>query len=463
MLFRGLRTTARSVESSNGLNAQVCTVLGAQWGDEGKGKLADVLQKDYDISARFNGGANAGHTIVFDDKKFAFHLLPCGLVYPHTMNLIGNGVVCHIPSIFTELVPLQDAGIKTDGRLKVSDRCHILFEFHKQVDGILESRRSGNSKLGTTKQGIGPAYTSKATRNGVRMGMLKGDWTAFENAYTNLAEHHEMVYDIKVDKAAELKNLKDFRDRMMEQDMIQDTMFLLNSAHQQGKRILAEGANACMLDLDYGTYPYVTSSTTTGGGLATGLGLSTNKVDCSIGVVKAYTTRVGAGPFPTELTDDLCGGDLPRGAPETDIGAHLQKVGAEIGVTTGRKRRCGWFDAPLMQYSQMINNYSSINITKLDCLDELDYVKIATAYKKKSDGSVLRPGEMPSTIDGLYDIEVEYETLPGWKTNISSCRKFEELPIQAQNYVNRIESLVGAPVSWIGVGPGRTEMATKGF
>uniref|UniRef100_A0A7S2WFC9 Adenylosuccinate synthetase n=1 Tax=Mucochytrium quahogii TaxID=96639 RepID=A0A7S2WFC9_9STRA len=456
------RVSREDISIRNGLGSQVATVLGAQWGDEGKGKLADVLQKHYDISARFAGGSNAGHTLVVNGKKFAFHLLPCGLVYPHTVNVLGNGVVCYLPSIFEELEPVHEAGIDTKGRLKISDRCHLLFDFHKQVDGLLEARRSG-SLLGTTKQGVGPGYTSKATRNGVRAGMLKEDWSVFENAYTQLAEATEIMYDIEVDKKGELERIKEMRAKILEDDMIIDSVYYLNNAYKQGKRILAEGANACLLDLDFGTYPFVTSSTTTAGGLATGLGLSPDKLDCAIGVVKAYTTRVGWGPFPTELTDSTCGGEVPDGAPGTEIGAHLQKVGAEIGVTTKRKRRCGWFDAPLMQYSVMVNNYTSLNLTKLDVLDDLEEVKIAVAYKKKSTGETLPAGQMPSTIEGLIDIEVVYETMPGWKESIVNARKFEELPVNCQNYVNRIEELLECPITWIGVGPGREEMATKGF
>lgn len=430
--------------------------------DEGKGKLADVLQEKFDYGVRFGGGANAGHTLVINGKKFAFHLLPCGLVHEHTINVLGNGCVVYIPAIFDELLPLQEAGIDTKGRLKISDRAHLLFDFHKQVDGVLEQGRGGG-KLGTTKQGIGPAYASKMTRNGVRAGMLKEPWEDFVAAYTTLAEAHERMFDVTVDKETELAKIKDMRDKMLEEDMICDTVHLLNKAYKEGKNILAEGANACMLDIDHGTYPFVTSSSTTVGGVCTGMGLSPDKVECSIGVVKAYTTRVGSGPFPTELTDDLAGGDLPRGAPGTEIGAYLQKIGGEIGVTTGRKRRCGWFDAALMKYSCMINSYASINITKLDCLDELEEIKICVAYKSKSTGEILPDGLMPSTINGLYDIEAVYETLPGWKKSIADARTFEELPAEAQAYLNRIEELLETPISWIGVGPGRDQMATKGF
>lgn len=336
-------------------------MLGAQWGDEGKGKLADLLAKDYDIIARFNGGANAGHTIVHDGKKFAFHLLPCGLIHSHTINLIGNGVVLHLPALFEELNELHSQGIDTSGRILVSNRTHLLFDFHQAVDGYLEKGR-GKGGIGTTKKGIGPAYTSKATRNGLRAGHLI-EWESFQQSFKSLAQQHMDMYGIKIDIEKELKEIKKYRDIMIEKKMIVDGIQLINQAHKNGKRILTEGANAVMLDLDFGTYPYVTSSSTTAGGVCTGLGLSPNKISTTIGVVKAYTTRVGGGPFPTELTDDLCGGLRPRGAPGTDIGAHLQKVGAEIGVTTGRKRRCGWLDVVVLKYSNSINGYSGLNIT----------------------------------------------------------------------------------------------------
>jgi len=246
---------------------------------------------------------------------------------------------------------------------------------------------------------------------------------------------------------------------MIEKKMIVDGVHLINNAYNSGKRILTEGANAVMLDLDFGTYPYVTSSSTTAGGVCTGLGLSPNKISTTIGVVKAYTTRVGGGPFPTELTDDLAGGKLPRGAPGTEIGAHLQKVGAEVGVTTGRKRRCGWLDVVVLKYSNNINGYSGINITKLDVLDKLSEVKIGVAYK--INGKKLDDGVMPSTLEELSKVEVEYETLPGWNTDITKVRSYKDLPTNAKKYLDRIEQLIGIPISWVGVGPARDAMILK--
>ena len=451
-----------SGEAISGRNARVCAVLGAQWGDEGKGKLVDVLAKEYDIIARFNGGSNAGHTIIVDGKRFAFHLLPSGLIYPHTTNLIGNGVVVNLNSVFSELGPLEEGGISTKGRLKISNRAQLLFEFHKKIDEIQEERRKGGS-LGTTKKGIGPAYSAKAARSGVRVGELVEDWEDFKAAYLRCAKVHEVLYQTEFDTEGELDQLKLFREKVIDDNMVVDGAHMVNAAYKEGKKLLTEGANAAMLDVDFGTYPFVTSSNTTVGGICTGLGLSPSKLECTIGVVKAYTTRVGTGPFPTELTDDLCGGDVPRGAPGTEIGAHLQSVGAEVGVTTGRPRRCGWFDAALMKYSTMVNGYTSLNVTKLDVLDDLDELQIATHYKVKATGEVLPDGVMPSTIKELAAVEPVYITVPGWKQDITTAQSYDELPEAAKNYLQHIEDLLGCPVSWIGVGAGREQMVTKGF
>ena len=447
----------RMANFARGTDARLAVVLGGQWGDEGKGKLSDVLAGGYDVTARFNGGNNAGHTVVVGDKKYAFHLLPCGLVYPHTINLLGNGVVLHLPSLFEELGPVVDGGIDVKGRLKISDRCHLLFDFHQTIDGLQENRRGGKN-IGTTKKGIGPCYSSKATRNNVRVGQLK-DWDTFVDSYNKLLDANRNMYGFEHDGEAELAKLKVLREKVMEDDMIVDGVQFINEAYNGGKKILAEGANAAMLDLDFGTYPYVTSSTTTAGGVSTGLGLAPSKLQSVVGVIKAYTTRVGSGPFPTELTDDLAGGNVPRGAPGTEIGAHMQNVGHEYGVTTGRKRRCGWFDAVVAQYGCMINGYTGINITKLDILDEIDEIKICTGYVL--DGKPTGYGGMPSTLAELERVVPQYETMPGWKTTIAGTKNFEDLPIEAQNYVNRIEALVGAPVSWIGVGVGRKDMIIK--
>jgi len=279
----------------SGLDARVTAVLGGQWGDEGKGKLADVLAKNYDIVGRFNGGANAGHTVVAEGRKFAFHLLPCGLIYPHTTNILGNGVVVHVPALFEEAAPLDDVGIEWRNRLLLSDRAHLLFDFHQIVDGILEERRGGEA-IGTTKKGIGPCYASKMGRNGLRVGMLR-HFDSFSKNLRETIELHQKMYDFEYDIDAEIDRYKKYAEDL--DHMIVDGVHFMNEAYNDGKKIITEGANAVMLDMDYGTYPFVTSSTTTVGGICTGLGLSPDKIDCAIGVVKAYTTRVGWGPFPT--------------------------------------------------------------------------------------------------------------------------------------------------------------------
>lgn len=435
--FRGF------ADDISGYKSQVCSVLGAQWGDEGKGKLVDILAKRYDIIARFNGGANAGHTLVVGKDKFAFHLLPCGMLYEDKVNIIGNGVVLHVPTLFKELKSLHDVGMNTDGRLKISDRAHLLFDFHMLIDGGQEKKR-GDANIGTTKKGIGPCYSSKINRNGIRVGELL-DWDHFEARYRGLVGDLQAQFKFEYDLEEELGRYKEYRDTL--EPMIIDSVQYINEAHEAGKTILAEGANAALLDIDFGTYPYVTSSSTAAGGICTGLGIAPRKVDSTIGIVKAYTTRVGSGPFPTEL--------------ECDVGEELRQVGREWGTTTGRPRRCGWLDIPVVRYSHFLNGYSSINITKLDVLDGLDEVKVGVAYVV--DGKRLPNGQMPSTLSGLSKVEVEYETMPGWKTDISQIIEYDDLPAAAKNYLNRIEELLKVPVSWVGTGPGRDAMVTKGF
>jgi adenylosuccinate synthase len=281
----------------SGLESRVCAVLGGQWGDEGKGKLADVLAKNYDVVCRFNGGANAGHTVIADGVKYAFHLLPCGLIYPHTMNLLGNGTVVHLPGLFEETAPLDENGIEWQGRLFISNRATMLFDFHQIIDGINEERLAGadgkGETIGTTRKGIGPAYTAKMARLGLRFGDLAGDWSAFEANFRKSVVAHQQLYDFEYDIQAELDRYAEYK--IQTQDMIVDGVQYVNEAYNSGKNIISEGANAAMLDIDFGTYPFVTSSTTTSGGIATGLGLAPTKIDSVIGVVKAYTTRVGWG------------------------------------------------------------------------------------------------------------------------------------------------------------------------
>ena len=419
-----------------GKHSQVCTVVGAQWGDEGKGKLVDILAKDYDIVGRFNGGANAGHTVIVGNHKFGFHLLPCGVLYPRTQNILGNGVVMHFPTLFEEIEQVEKAGIQCRDRILISDRAHIVTSLQIEADGAQE-KSMAHRGLGTTKRGIGPTYSSKMMRLGLRVGDLHY-WDTFRDKYNALADFFTKAYDIKVDRAHELEQFSRLREQVT--PMIVDSVHYVNEAIAHGKKILTEGANALMLDIDYGTYPYVTSSSTGVAGACTGLGIPPSKIQTVIGIVKAYTTRVGAGPFPTEIV----GG----------VGEHLQTKGKEVGVTTGRKRRCGWLDLVVVKYTHMINNYSSINITKLDIMDELEEVMIGVRYTV--DGVTLK--SMPASLEMLSKVVVEYEKMPGWKTDTSKCTHWKDLPPQAKKYLDRIAAIVGVPVTWVGTGPRRENM-----
>lgn len=437
-----------ALRQSNGQQQQhgIDVVLGAQWGDEGKGKLVDILSQRYDVCARVAGGSNAGHTIVVDGIKYKFHLLPSGVLNPEAICVIGNGVVVHIPSMLNELDTLSQSGIDWHGRVLLSDRAHLVFDFHMEVDGITETRL-GRHKIGTTKKGIGPAYASKISRNGLRVGDLQ-DFDYFERRFRELVLSHERAFPgLKVDVEAQLEYYKQVAKRV--QELTVDTIEYTNQAYVDGKRILVEGANATMLDIDFGTYPYVTSSNPSVGSVLTGLGVSPHKLRGVFGTVKAYCTRVGEGPFPTELPMDQ------GGSP----GRHLSQVGAEYGTTTGRPRRCGWLDIPQMKYASTVNGFTSLNLTKLDVLTGLEEVKIGRDYRT-ADGQLIKG--MPANLSALGDVIVEYEVLPGWTEDISHCKSFEELPLNCQKYVLRVQELLGIPIRWIGVGPNRADVIDRG-
>ncbi|KAG1691716.1 hypothetical protein DVH05_026726 [Phytophthora capsici] len=425
---------------TDGINPGVDVVLGAQWGDEGKGKLVDSLSQSYDVIVRVAGGSNAGHTIVHEGKKYKFHLVPSGILNPNAICIIGNGVVVHLPSFLEELEGLKKMGVDYEGRILISDRAHMVLDLHQEVDGINELRR-GRNKIGTTKKGIGPAYSSKMLRNGVRVGDLRY-FDDFSEKMIDLVKFYKDNYpELEADAEAEIKVYSAMKDKIL--NMTVDTVSYLNNAYVAGKKILVEGANATMLDIDFGTYPYVTSSNPSIGSVCTGGGISPNRLNGIIGIVKAYCTRVGEGPFPTELHDK--------------VGDHLGTVGAEFGTTTGRARRCGWLDIPQMRYSNMVNGFTELNLTKLDVLTGLEKVKIGVAYwhkGKKLDG-------MPSNLQLLQDSVVEYEEMDGWSEDISKCKTFEELPVAAQKYVLRVEELLGTHIKWIGVGPDRFDVITR--
>ncbi|KAI7822083.1 Adenylosuccinate synthetase [Kickxella alabastrina] len=416
---------------------KVSVVLGTQWGDEGKGKLVDILAQNIDVCVRCQGGNNAGHTIVVDGVKYAFHMLPSGLVNMDCISIVGSGVVVHLPSFFEELEELEAEGLDCDKRLFISDRCHLVFDFHQIVDGMKEGEL-GRGSIGTTKKGIGPAYSSKASRSGIRVHHLY-HFDEFERRFrTIVAARHRRYGDFEYDVEAELQRYRQLAERL--RPFVIDSVDFLHLKLKEGKRILVEGANALMLDIDFGTYPYVTSSNTGIGGVCTGLGLPPTKIGKVIGVAKAYTTRVGGGPFPSELTDA--------------VGQKLRDIGAEYGVTTGRPRRCGWLDLVVLRYSNMINGYTTLNLTKLDVLDTFDEIKVAVSYT--INGKEIT--SFPADLDDLAMATVNYITLPGWNQSISKCHTFEELPENCQKYVRFIEKDLGIPIEWIGVGAGREEM-----
>ncbi|EGV64505.1 Adenylosuccinate synthase [Yamadazyma tenuis] len=422
-------------------------VLGSQWGDEGKGKLVDILCDDIDVCARCQGGNNAGHTIVVDGVKYDFHLLPSGLVNPKCLNLIGSGVVVHVPSLFEELENLEKKGLFCRDRLFISSRCHLVFDFHQRTDKLKEAELSATKKsIGTTGKGIGPTYSTKASRSGIRVHHLvseePGAWDEFKVRYQRLVESRYKRYgDFDYDVESELKKYEGYRELL--KPFVVDAVDFVHKAIADDKKILVEGANALMLDLDYGTYPYVTSSATGIGGVLTGLGVPPRTINNVYGVVKAYTTRVGEGPFPTEQLNE--------------VGETLQDVGAEFGVTTGRKRRCGWLDLVVLKYSNLINGYTALNITKLDVLDKFKDIKVGVSYSYK--GKTL--SSFPEDLTLLGKVEVEYVTLPGWETDITKVKNYDDLPENAKKYLDYIETFVGVPVKWVGTGPARDSMLKK--
>uniref|UniRef100_A0A673J3T1 Adenylosuccinate synthetase n=1 Tax=Sinocyclocheilus rhinocerous TaxID=307959 RepID=A0A673J3T1_9TELE len=422
---------------------KVTVVLGAQWGDEGKGKVVDLLAQDADMVCRCQGGNNAGHTVVVDSVEYDFHLLPSGIINPKVTAFIGNGVVIHLPGLFEEAEKNMRKGKGWENRLIISDRAHIgrlMYLMHVNITHESRLLSVSPPSLGTTKKGIGPVYSAKAARSGLRICDLLADFQEFSERFKHLASQYKSMYpSLEIDVDGELEKLKTYIDRI--KSMVRDGVFFMYEAlHGPPKKILVEGANAALLDIDFGTYPFVTSSNCTVGGVCTGLGMPPQNVGEVYGVVKAYTTRVGIGAFPAEQNNEL--GEL------------LQSRGKEVGVTTGRKRRCGWLDLMLIKYAHMINGFTAIALTKLDILDVLPEIKVGVAYKV--DGEIIP--HFPANQEVLQKVEVQYETLPGWKTDTSAARIFDELPENAQKYVCYIEDHLGVPVKWIGVGKSRESM-----
>eukprot|EP00890_Picochlorum_soloecismus_P005716 jgi/Picsp_1/6145/NSC_03499-R1_adenylosuccinate synthase len=431
-------------QSEEAFDPQICVVLGTQWGDEGKGKLVDVLAQEYNIVARAQGGANAGHTIYdAEGNKYKLHLIPSGILNPKATCVVGNGVVVHLPGLFDEIKGLEERGVKVQGRLIISDRAHLLFELHKEIDGLRESELSGTGKqIGTTKRGIGPAYSSKATRNGIRVGDLANPDTFAEKLRKLAMDGEKRFDDFEYSVDEDIARYKGLAETVA--PYVGDTVHMINEWANAGEKILIEGANATLLDVDFGTYPFVTSSNPSIGGVLTGLGIAPTKLGAIIGVAKAYTTRVGAGPYPTEIFGQLA--------------EELREIGAEYGTTTGRPRRIGWLDMVALKYACQINGLSHLNITKLDVLSELDEIKVGVGYRSP-DGSILP--SFPSSLEIMEQCEVVYDTLPGWKVDISGVRTWDDLPRAAQEYVQYIEDATGVYCKWIGVGPGRDALVDK--
>ncbi len=418
-------------------------VLGAQWGDEGKGKATDLLGADragaIDYCVRYQGGNNAGHTIVVNGEKFATHLLPSGVLTPGCVPVIANGVVMDARVLFTEIDGLLARGIDAD-RLLVSSNAHLITSYHTAIDKVTE-RFLGKNQIGTTGRGIGPAYADKINRVGVRVADVFDEKILAAKVEAALDVKNHLLVKVYNRRAISVEEILDeigeYADRL--KPMVRDTSLVLNQALDDGRTVLFEGAQATMLDVDHGTYPYVTSSNPISGGVGPGAGIGPTRIDRIIGVIKAYTTRVGSGPFPTELLDD--------------DGEQLRQIGAEFGTTTGRPRRCGWYDAVIARYSARINGLTEFFLTKLDCLGAWEEIPVCVAYE--IDGE--RVEEMPMTQSDFHHARPVYEFLPGWKSDISDCRTFEELPANAQAYVRRLEELSGAPFWGVGVGPGREQ------
>ncbi|XP_043691956.1 adenylosuccinate synthetase 2, chloroplastic-like [Telopea speciosissima] len=441
----GVAVQTGDVPERIGSLSPVSGVLGSQWGDEGKGKLVDILAGHFNIVARCQGGANAGHTIYNSEgKKFALHLVPSGILNEETLCIIGNGVVVHLPGLFKEIEGLESNGVPCKGRILVSDRAHLLFDFHQEVDGLRE-HELGNSFIGTTKRGIGPCYSSKMIRNGIRVGDLRHMDTFPQKLDLLLSDAASRFQGFDYGPnmlREEVDRYKRFAERL--EPYIADTVHFVNESISQKKKILVEGGQATMLDIDFGTYPFVTSSSPSAGGICTGLGIAPRVLGDLIGVVKAYTTRVGSGPFPTEILDI--------------DGDRLRLKGKEFGTTTNRPRRCGWLDVVALKYCCLINGFSSLNLTKLDVLTDVKEIKLGVGYRL-ADGTPIK--SFPSDLNVLEQLTVDYEVVPGWQDDISKVKNYADLPIAARQYVERIEELVGVPIHYIGVGPGRDDLIYK--
>ena len=418
--------------------SKITAILGTQWGDEGKGKIIDVLSENYDIVARFQGGNNAGHTVIMGDQNFILHIVPTGILRKDTVCMLCNGVVIDPIFLSNEIKELMEMGIKFDGRFEISSKSHLVFTYHKLLDKFLEGKMLLGKKLkvGTTLRGIGPAYTDKIARKSINAAYLL-NYDKLKEHFLYEVEYYNKLYNLDINLNNELDLLKSACKFLS--PYISDTMINLNKAILDDKNILFEGAQGALLDIDHGTYPYVTSNNTTIGGVFTGSGISPKHLDNIIGVTKAYCTRVGRGPFPTQLKEDE---------------NKMRALGNEYGSTTGRERRCGWFDAVASKYSCMINGIEQLVITKLDVLDSYDEINICVAYK--IDGEYIN--HMPLNIEDISKAIPVYEKLPGWNTKTSHIRNFYDLPKNAINYLNYISHLLNVELFAVSIGSDRSEI-----
>jgi len=419
---------------------QNIVVLGAQWGDEGKGKVVDLFAERFDVVARYQGGHNAGHTVFIGENKFVLKLIPSGILRPGVRAVIGNGVVIDLAALLEEMAALEAHGIDVDRQLRISNRAHVIFPFHRLIEKMSEAREN-RIPIGTTSRGIGPCYEDKTGRRGIRIADLF-DAESFRIMYDTLAEDKNLLAETfhlnePIDYTQICRQHVEFAARI--RPLVCDTAALLAGAMAQGKRILFEGAQGTMLDIDHGTYPFVTSSSAAAGGASTGTGVPPTRIHGIVGVSKAYITRVGSGPFPTESHDG--GGEL------------LRREGNEFGAVTGRPRRCGWFDVPLLRYTAMVNGFDTLMITKLDVLDQLEEIPVCTCYSLRG----AEVSEMPATYRALEEIEPVYENLPGWFVSTRGITRFDDLPDRARAYLRFLEDQTGVEIGGVSTGPERNE------
>jgi len=419
-------------------------ILGAQWGDEGKGKMVDLLSERFDIVARYQGGHNAGHTVRIGDRKFVLKLIPSGILRPDKKSVIGNGLVIDPVALLEEIEMLEAAGLRVEGSLFISNRAQVLLPTHRLMEKLGEAR-PGRVSIGTTSRGIGPCYEDKIARRGLRIGDLI-DRQVFEPLFDTLvAEHQAAARAVGLEEALDAKAVRSQYERLAERirPMVCDTARLLHDAMSSGQKVMFEGAQGTMLDIDHGTYPFVTSSSAAAGGACTGTGVPPTRINGVVGVAKAYITRVGGGPFPTEALDSW--------------GDQIRNRGNEFGSVTGRPRRCGWFDVPLLRYASMINGFDSLVVTKLDVLDEMEKIPVCLGYR--SAGKEL--SSMPATIKEMASLEPVYECLPGWRVSTFGVSNYDQLPVQAREYLNFLEKQTGVEVGCISTGPERNQTIVK--